>query len=409
MTKMAEEKTIVPKEETSEEIINKKVSDFVEKRRKQQIKLLSDLIAQNTVNPPGNEKLAAAVIKKHLDKLKVKYKTFEKTKGRTNLIATVGNTDKSAKKIMLATHLDTVPAGEGWDTDPFKATVKDNLLYGRGACDDKGQASACLLVLEYLKSVEKDLKNQFLFVFSADEETGGSEGLKYLLAKKLVSADYAVVVDISGSLKNISVAEKGTVNVKVTCLGKQAHGSTPHKGVSAIVNMAKLITKLDYYNFKYEIHPLLSKPTINFGTIQGGTAFNNVAAKCELVLNIRYLPSQTKEGIVEELQTLAERFGEFKFEIIADHQPSEIDSDNILVKTIMKVTETFGIQSKPYGLNGGTDAKALVLNGIPAVGFDFADSYVAHNANEFCNLDNLFKFCKIMIDVCTELDKYDKL
>lgn len=377
--------------------------DFIEQRKEIYTKILCDLISAKTVNPPGNEHLAAKVIKKRLSKIGAKYKLYEKKKHRTNVIAKVGN--EKGRKILISTHLDTVPAGDGWDTDPFKPVIKENILYGRGACDNKGQATCALLVLDYLKSFEKQLQNQYIFVFAADEESGSALGLKYLLNENIISPDYAIVVDVEGAMKKIMVAEKGVLNLKITAKGKQAHGSIPHKGISAIANMSKFIAKLDHYILKHNLHKFLSRPTINFGTIKGGSAPNTVAASCELIANIRYLPSQTPEAIVEELKKLSERFGEFEFKTIIAVPPTEIDESNILAETIRQVAENHGIIAKPHGLSGATDTKSFILKGIPAVGFDFADDYVMHKANEYCRLDNLFKFASILIDVCLEFNK----
>jgi acetylornithine deacetylase/succinyl-diaminopimelate desuccinylase family protein len=380
--------------------------DFVEKRRESYTKILCGLVRADTTNPPGNEYLAAKIIKKKLSKLKIKFHVFEKKKGRTNLVARVGN--KEGKKILIATHLDVVPPGEGWSTAPFEPVIKKNLLYGRGASDDKSQTTAALLVLEHLKSIESKLRNEFIFVFAADEEKGGAYGLRYLLDENKISADYAIVVDVGGAMKKISIAEKGVLHLKISAVGRQAHGSTPQRGISAIAAMSKLIARLENYVIKHELHKFLTRPTINFGVIKGGSAANMVAASCELIIDIRYLPSQTPEEIINELRNIAERFGEFKFEIINQLPPTELDEKNILVNTISRVAESYGIEAKPKGLSGATDAKAFILKGIPAVGFDFADDFVAHNANEYCNLDNLFKFCSVLIDVCKELDSTTK-
>ncbi|MFC1741436.1 M20 family metallopeptidase [Nanoarchaeota archaeon] len=377
--------------------------DFIEQRKELYTKLLCELIKTKTVNPPGNEYLAAKLIKKRLSKIKVKYKIHEKKKKRSNIVAKVGNA--KGKKILISTHIDTVPAGDGWDTDPFKPTIKDNLLYGRGAGDCKGQATATLLVSEYLRTIEKQLNNQYIFVYAADEETGSTLGIKYLLNEGIVAPDMAIVVDVSGAMQKVTVAEKGVLRIKVTAKGKQAHGSAPHKGISAIATMSKLIAKLDHYILKHELHKYLSRPTINIGMIKGGSAPNIVAGSCECILDIRYLPSQTPENIVEELKKLSERFGEFEFNITTTIPPTEIDDKSPLVQTILKVAENHGLNTKAKGLSGATDTKAFVLKDIPAVGFDFADEHVAHVANEYCNLDNLFRFCGVLIDVCLELNK----
>ncbi|NQU79407.1 ArgE/DapE family deacylase [Candidatus Woesearchaeota archaeon] len=375
---------------------------FIESRKKDYVKILCNLIKAKTVNPPGDEYLAAKIIKKRLSKIGVKYKVYEKKKKRSNVVAKIGN--ENGRKILIATHLDVVPAGEGWETDPFDPVIKDEIIYGRGACDNKGQATSTLLVLEYLKSIEKKLVNQYIFVFAADEEQGSTLGIRYLLRENIIFPDYAIIVDVSGEMKYVTVAEKGVLNLKVNCKGKQAHGSTPNKGISAIANMSKFISKLDHHILKHELHRHLSRPTINFGTIKGGSAPNTVAASCEVVLNIRYIPSMNTESIIDELKKLSERFGEFNFEKLAHLPPTEVDDNNFLVQTILKVTEKHNLKTKPKGLNGATDTKAFVLNDIPAVGFDFADSHVAHNANEYCKLDMLFNFCDVLIDVCMEFE-----
>ncbi|MFH1064809.1 MAG: M20 family metallopeptidase, partial [Candidatus Woesearchaeota archaeon] len=365
-------------------------------------KFLCDLIRTKTVNPPGDEYLAAKVLKKRLSKIGVKYKLYEKKKNRTNVVAKVGN--EKGRQILIANHLDVVPAGEGWETDPFVPIIKEGVLYGRGSCDNKGPAVADILVLDYLKSVEKNLKNQFVFVFAADEEAGSTVGIKYLMSEGIISPDCAIIADIGGEMQKITVAEKGVLRVKVTAKGKQAHGSTPNKGISAIACLSKLITKLDYYILKHQLHKFLTRPTINFGTIKGGSAPNMVAGNCELVLDIRYLPSQTPEGIVDELKKLAERFGEFEFETLMILPPTEIDENNFLVETLKKAAAEHGITAKPKGLSGATDSKVFVLKDIPAVGFGFGDDDMAHQANENCRLDNLFKFSEVMIDACLDLD-----
>ncbi|MBN1544963.1 M20 family metallopeptidase [Candidatus Woesearchaeota archaeon] len=377
--------------------------DFINQRKEVYTKILCDLIGAKTVNPPGDEYLAAKIIKKRLSKIGAWYKIYDKKRHRTNVVAKVG--DAKGKKILISTHLDVVPAGDGWETDPFTPVIKDGLLYGRGACDNKGQAAATLLVLDYLKSVEKQLKSQYIFVFAADEEQGSSLGLKYLLGERKVEADYAIVVDVAGAMQKVTVAEKGVLNIRITAKGKQAHGSTPQKGISAIAGMAKFIAKLEHYILKHQLHKYLTRPTINFGTIKGGSAPNTVAGHCECVVNIRYLPSQSPKSIVDELKNLSERFGEFEFEVLVNAPPTEVDDHNILVETIRNVAERHGINLRLKGLSGATDTKSFVLNDIPAVGFDFADDYVAHNANEYCRLDNLFKFSSVLIDVCLEFNK----
>jgi acetylornithine deacetylase/succinyl-diaminopimelate desuccinylase-like protein len=90
--------------------------------------LLENLVRAETVNPPGNEWRAAQAVMNFLDPLKIRYKTHEAEPGRTNLIAEVGI---GTGGLLIACHLDVVPAGEGWDTSPFEPLIKNGRMYGR--------------------------------------------------------------------------------------------------------------------------------------------------------------------------------------------------------------------------------------------------------------------------------------
>ena len=124
-----------------------------------------------------------------------------------------------------------------------------------------------------------------------------------------------------------------------------------------------------------------------------------------MIINIRYLPSQTPESMIDELKDIAKNLGKFTFEQVAMIPPTEVDPDNILVKTIQQVGKRHGIDVGLHGLSGATDTKTFNLNNIPAVGYDFADIDLAHNSNEYCDLDKLFKYVGMMSEVCLELDK----
>src|SRR5205823_6142695 len=125
------------------------------------------------------------------------------------------------------------------------------------------------------------------------------------LEQKLIDCTDAVIPDIAGEMREINVAEKGRVLLKVKAHGKQAHAMNPAKGVNAIHAMSRFLLELESLNLKHQTHPILGGPTINTGLIVGGMAPNAVAANCEVTLDIRYVPSQTASGIRDEIQALA--------------------------------------------------------------------------------------------------------
>ena len=88
------------------------LDQIVESRREDMVGLLTDLIAAKTENPPDTEAPAAEVVMRCFDSSGIPYETYEKEPGRTNVIGAVG---QGAPSLLVACHLDTVPAGDGWD------------------------------------------------------------------------------------------------------------------------------------------------------------------------------------------------------------------------------------------------------------------------------------------------------
>ncbi|MCD6590644.1 MAG: ArgE/DapE family deacylase [Candidatus Aenigmarchaeota archaeon] len=377
-----------------------------EKTRKELVKLLGNLISKDTTNPPGNEWRAAEVVKKFFEKYRIKYKIFEKEKGRTNIIGYIGC---GKPRLLIACHMDVVPPGKGWKTNPFKAVVKGDRIYGRGAVDDKGPLASSLIAGKFLKKIEKNLKGQVILACVADEERGSKYGMYYLLKEKKIHADYAIVPDIPHNMKFIDIGEKGLLFIKVKSLGKQAHGSRPEKGVNAIWNMTEFLNLLRKYKMKYRKNVIFSDPTINLGVISGGNAPNIVPAECEVMLDIRYLPGQKSKDILKDMQKLlkkAKRVNKkmkFKLEVIDDQPPVEIDRNNVLIKAIKRNTKRIlGFEPRVKGMSGTTIVKPLSLSGITAVGFS-AGSNIAHISNEWVSINELINFSKVLYAVSVDL------
>ena len=373
---------------------------YIKEQEEEIVRLSSELISTNTTNPPGNEYLGADVIKKYFNAHGIRYDTFEKAPGRTNIIGYIG---KGSPALLVACHLDVVPAGEGWDTDPFKAVVKNGRIFGRGANDNKGQMAPMLVLAKFLKENESKLNGTLLLVGAADEEKGSRLGLEYLLDECGITADYAIIPDVANNMRIIDVGEKGSLFLNITSYGKQSHGSTPEKGTNAIWNMIELLNQVKELKHKCTTHELFTPPTLNLGTISGGAAHNIVPAKCVAKLDIRYLPGETEKEILDNIYKIIASIENHnptaRFDITIDTQlpPTQIPADNPLVSLISKHTETIlGTRPVPLGFSGVTVCKQLIEKGIMAVGFGPGDEDQAHIANESIEIQELLDFGKIM-------------
>lgn len=380
---------------------------YFDSRRDELVRLTSDLVAARTVNPPGDEWRAVEVIERYLEPLEIPASRHEQEKGRTNLVARIGS---GSPRLIVVGHIDTVPAGDGWETDPFTPVEKDGRLYGRGTTDDKGATASMLLAGRYLKEHESELTGEAILVAAADEERGSARGMIYLLEEGIVAGDFAVIPDAASDMKTVFIAEKAALFTKITSYGKQAHGSTPEKGVNAIRNLLEVIRRVDRMTFDVTEHPLLTPPTFNLGTIHGGAAPNIVPAKCTAELDMRFLPGDSADTILGRLDAICRDVendvsgARFEMEVIVRDTPIELPGEHMLVQTIIDETESaLGFRPELDGMSGSTIAKFCMKHGIPAVNFAPGEGGLAHMANECVKIDSLVNFAYLLARIVLRL------
>ncbi len=387
------------------------------------LELLSEMIAQKTVNVPteklgnfdylkirGEEWRVGDIVKREFDKWGIPYDEFTKTEGRPNIVGYVGKGERDDKKLFMACHMDIVPPGTGWDTDPYVMTEKDGMVYGRGVLDNKGPLASSMLAARIMKEVIGDdaIPGQLQVSGMADEEAsdpdGEDYGVHYLMDEKHIAPTYAIIPDIGENMKKIDVAEKGRLVIRVKALGVQAHGSTPHLGVNAINMLARFLAPFEKYTLVHEKDAVLDGPTVNVGEITGGAAANIVPNDCTVDIDIRIVPGQTPESVLAEIKTFAERIdGEFEITLEDASRPHAINPDNVLVKSIQANAGDFNLSPVPYGLGGSTFAKGMNEHGILSVGFGPGDDTAFHVANEYVDIKQLVTFAELICLVAIDL------
>jgi len=404
-----------------------KLTDYFQKNQakiqRRIIELTTEMVREKTVNVVteklpehpylefrGEEYRVAEIVKRALQKSDILYEEYARMEGRPNVIATLGKAN-SGKCLLMPGHMDIVPPGEGWDSDPYQVTEQDGVLYGRGVLDNKGPLASILVAAEIIKALGLDLEfnGQLMIAALSDEEAedpdGIDYGIGYLMEEKLIKPTWAIIPDIGENMKAIDVAEKGRTVFKITAQGKQAHGSTPELGVNAVYMMARLVTEIEQLKFDYEVHDVLGHPTLNLGEIQGGAAPNVVPGSCYILLDIRTVPGMTRQKVEQALQQCIARVaGEFKIEVMAWNEPHSINPDNEVVHAIQRHAQTvLGFKPETYGMGGGTYAKTLNLHGVTAVGWGPGDDEAFHVANEYIEVQQLIDFtlltCRVALDL----------
>ncbi|MCS7139147.1 MAG: M20 family metallopeptidase [Candidatus Nezhaarchaeota archaeon] len=376
------------------------------------VNLLVKLIRARSENPPGLEEEAAIIVMDYLKDKGLDYKVYEKSKGRTNVVCSMGY---GRPNLAFICHLDVVPAGTGWSKPPYEGVVEEGKVYGRGSTDNKGALASLLVAASTVKDiVEKSAQGTVTIAAVADEEQGSTYGISYLTSHVGFKPDYAIVCESTGC-NTIVVAEKGILRLRLKSRGRLAHGSRPHEGINAILKMAKVLVRMESLTMKYEPHPLFTPPTINVGTIVGGEAVNVVPSECKCTLDIRYLPSQTPSTILNEINSIIEELKlhdpqiDVEAEMISFEDPIVTSQDHPLVKLVANsASKVLGFKPKPVGIGGGTVAKLLVKSGVPSIVYGPGDESMCHRADEHIDVMQLKLAAQIYMDIMLSFREYLK-
>lgn len=231
--------------------------------RDEAVSLLQQLIRLNTVNPPGNETLAAHVLRDYLETNGVEVGLYARSPERANLVARLRGGD--GPSLAFLSHTDTVVAEPAeWQRDPWSGALVDDHVWGRGALDMKNQVAASAVALASLAREGFKPPGDLVFIAAADEEVGKSFGLEWLCAEHpdAVRVDYAVNegggerVELGGATYYLCAsAEKMTAPFRLRVRGRSGHASMPGIADNALLKAAPLIAALGAYRPEPEIGP----------------------------------------------------------------------------------------------------------------------------------------------------------
>jgi acetylornithine deacetylase/succinyl-diaminopimelate desuccinylase family protein len=364
-------------------------------------KLLCELIALPSVNPafasqgdsrPG-EKNVADFLAATAAQAGLPVEFQKVSAGRFNFITRFSPQGKIARRILLAPHLDTVPAANAKQFSPVK---KNGRIYGRGACDTKGSVASMLSALISIANhPQRPKQTEIIFAGLVDEEDA-QRGSRALAASGL-KADLAIVGEPT-ELK-IVTAHKGNLWLRLETRGKAAHGSTPRLGKNAIHEMARVVELLETtYRSKLRRrkHPLLGHATVSVGTISGGTQANVVPDECVITADRRTLPGETEKSVRRELQQL------LRAKKLSAHIDSSKSAPCLPLETNFKlpiVQQFFRAlgQKKAAGVDYFCDAAVLSEAGIPSVVFGPGNIAQAHTADEWISIQQLEQATRMLI------------
>ena len=333
---------------------------------------------------------------------------------KANLFATVhGRRGPQGKSgIVLSGHTDVVPVdGQDWDTDPFKATIRDGRLYARGACDMKGFIGVALAMTPTF--VAADLAMPLHFALSYDEEVGciGVRGLIEQLTREGFKAA-GVIVGEPTSMQVI-VAHKGKRSYRCQVRGHEAHSALTPQGVNAIEYAARVITYIRHIADRMgQIETRdngfdVPFTTLQTGTIRGGTATNIVPRECVFDWEFRYLPGADPDALEyevrayakslePEMRKVAEDAG-IEITLSSDAPGSYLGEDHAVTQLAIALSRNPATSKVAYATEAGLFEKA----GLPSIICGPGSIDQAHKPNEYCDIAQLVQ-CELFMDRLVE-------
>ena len=385
-------------------------SEIIPAIKSESLEMIEKLVSFDTTSRDSNLGLIEWV-RDWLQQLGVESSlVYNKEKNKANLFATIhGKAGKlTTPGIVLSGHTDVVPVdGQAWDTDPFKATIKDGRLFARGACDMKGFIGTALAMTP--RFVAAGLKAPIHFALSYDEEVGcvGVRGLIEQLTREKFKAA-GVIVGEPTSMQVIT-AHKGKRSFRCTVHGKEAHSALTPQGVNAIEYAAQIITYIRHVADRMgQLEPRdngfdVPFTTLQTGTIKGGTATNIVPAQCVFDWEFRYLPGANPDAIEREVRGYAESLlpamkrvsAEAGIEITqsSDAPGSYLADTHAVTQLAIALARNDKTAKVAYATEAGLFEKA----GLPSIICGPGSIQQAHKPNEYCDLAQIAQ-CEAFMD-----------
>lgn len=433
--------------------------------KQEALETIVELVRLKTVQPEGNEILAARYLKGLLDKEGLPSEIFEAEPGRASIVARVkGNGSK--KPLLLLGHLDVVAVErDEWSFDPFAGEVRDGVLYARGASDDKGVVAGSFHVVLELHRQATPLDRDVIFLGVADEEAGGIHGINYMLEhhRDAIDAEFGINEagkgvfdrDLNYLRFEIQTAEKTPTRIDLRAAGTSGHGSIPLKD-NPVGTLARAVSRLfdhqmppklnettrEYFRrlaeisdpekaevFRaileadaspedfdrlFELSPVYNSmvrtsivPTI----LQGGYLKNVIPSEARATVDIRALPGEDPERLYTFLKRL---MNEPAVDLVphtvtrTPHEPSPLSNDAFLGFERALGRLYPGVPVLPTMSTGATDSAQLRAAGIATYGFgparpewDLASGI--HGKDEYLYVKPFQDYVEILWNVVLEI------
>jgi len=390
-----------------------------------------NLIRIDTVNHPGKDNdywPGIRYLQGLMEELDLRV-VIEGKEHYPNIIGRLCGNGTSSKTLMYNAHLDTVPIGNPqlWKHDPFGGIYEDGYCYGRGACDMAGQIAMILSVVKYLSANRGQFSGELAVSFVTGHETGSVNGSVWLMKNhpELLKADMCYIPEASNW--KFTINSRGILWVKAITKGVSGHTalfneklpdgsySSPVNAIHHMIEFANRARCVDDWMVYQKAEHLgiedgmyTDKPVFEVNMIQAGEKQNTIPELCTAVFDIRFLPTQTPEGILKELQCLAGKCKQddpafdISFEVdMIQSPPMCVDMDSELYRLAARNYEkVFGRTMEKCGCCAPGDAVAF--SGVMPVTWLGPTWDNGHGYNERVSIPELTLLAKLYAEMALD-------
>ncbi|MGD6804899.1 M20 family metallopeptidase [Rossellomorea aquimaris] len=302
--------------------------------------------------------------------------------GYKMLVSEIGSGDK---KVIFNGHIDVVSGKE----EQFVPREKNEKIYARGSADMKAGVACMMKAMAALK--DEDLHTKIQLQIVSDEEIGGFNCTGHLVEEGY-TGDFVICSE--PTQLGIALQAKGVLRLNIEVEGTPAHGSRPWEGMNAIEMAYEVHQKIKDLPFMKESSEYYPTPSLNLAMIEGGDAYNKVPGTCMLKYDIRYLPEQTKDDVVKQIENAIDS----SVYVSMFSKPVRTDIEDYYVQKIKAAVEkNTGSDAVFFGQHGAADTQFFAQLGIPAIEFGpVGENW--HGNKENVEVDSLYMYQKMLED-----------
>lgn len=367
------------------------------------LEIFEALMAQDTINPPGNEKRGALCLKEIFDREGIPCEVQDLGDNRANFIASFGEGDKILE---YSGHLDVVPCVGDWQHTAIGTTEEGELIYGRGACDMKGGVAAmCSAAISMFRD-KTPLDGQIRLTFVADEEDANLGMHAFLDSHK--AATYTILGEPTDL--HVAIAHRGVGRYYIDLLGHACHAALRSTEETAVAKAARAVMAIEDLNKQLEsmTHDVLPSPSIVVTMVQGYEKDNVVPGKVRLLVDFRVLPGMTEPQTRKLVQDALDAHGIVGFELTKHFfmPGGEVAQAHPFVSACVEQAEKLNERKEaPQAFGASCEQCFLVEAGSATVIIGPGSLDQAHTVDEFVEKAQLLRAAKLYREIAMDVLK----